>query len=319
MVASKVIGVGAYLPEKIVTNNDLAQTLETSDEWIRSRVGIAKRHIAAEGELTSHLAIKAARLALEHAQITPEAIDLVIVATTTPDYTFPATAALVQTALGIPPCAAFDVQAVCSGFIYALNTADMYIKSGQSTCALVIGAETMSRLLDWTDRSTCVLFGDGAGAFILKATDSKDTSRILGTKLYADGAFKDALYTQGGASQGHFGTLHMNGKEVFKAAVVNMAKAIDCVLADHHVKDADIDWVVPHQANQRIIEGLAERLKLPMDKVISTIAEHANTSAATIPLAFDVAVKDGRIKRGDVIVMPAMGGGFTWGATLMVY
>jgi 3-oxoacyl-[acyl-carrier-protein] synthase-3 len=317
--ASKIVGVGAYLPEKIITNDDLSKTLETSDEWIRTRVGIAQRHIAADDELTSHLATKAAKNALDHAGIHPTNIDLVIVATTSPDYVNPATATLVQAALGIPPCAAFDVQAVCSGFVYALNTADMYIRSGQSKYALVIGAETMSRLVDWNDRNTCVLFGDGAGAFVLKAVAADSPSKILGSKIYADGHFAQALCTKGPQNQGACGYLTMNGREVFKYAVVNMAKAIDAVLHERGLGYDAIDWVVPHQANQRILDSLAERLRIPSEKVISTIAHHANTSAATIPLAFHAAIQDGRIQPGHTVIMPAMGGGFTWGASLVVY
>ncbi len=319
MFASQIVGIGAYLPKKVVSNNDLTKRLDTSDEWIASRVGIKQRHIAAEMEFTSHLAIQSARKALDNAGLSPDTIDLIVVATTSPDYTFPSTATLVQAALGIPPCPAFDVQAVCSGFVYALSTVDNFIRSGQSKCALVIGAETMSRLVDWNDRSTCVLFGDGAGAFILTSVSEDTPSRILGTKLYADGAFKQALYTQGGPSQRFFGTLVMNGREVYKHAVVNMAKAIDAVLEEYRLTYSDIDWIVPHQANQRILESLAERLTLPISKVVSTIAYHANTSAATIPLAFHTAIQDGRIQKGHTIVMPAMGGGFTWGATLLVY
>lgn len=321
---SRIAGVGSYLPPRIITNEDLSKKLDTSDEWIRSRVGIHKRHIADEGVLTSHLAIEAAKRALKHAHKTPGDIDLVIVATTTPDYIFPATAPLVQSALGIKPCAAFDVQAVCSGFIYALNTAHQTLCLNNASCALVIGAETMSRLLDWSDRSTCVLFGDGAGAVVLEQCEAPSSSLtqsscVLGTVLYADGEKAHALCTQGGASQAHFGTLTMNGREVFKAAVINMEQAIHAVLDQCSVKLSDVRWVIPHQANQRILDSLGERLNLSSSQVISTIADHANTSAATIPLALDVAVHDGRIQKGDLILMPAMGGGFTWGASLVRY
>ena len=324
---SEVIGVGGYLPDTILTNNDLSPSLATSDEWIQTRVGIKQRHIAAEGEFTSHLAIKAARDAIFHAQqqhvLSQEDIDLVIVATTTPDYTFPSTATLIQHHLGLKPCTAFDVQAVCSGFLYAIHTADQFLRLGQAKCALVIGAETMSRLLDWTDRSTCVLFGDGAGAFILRAKDAKgitaQSSYILGSRLYADGSGYEALCTTGGPSQKSLGVIAMNGREVFKSAVVNMANAIEAVLTDFSWGTPYIDWVVPHQANQRILDSLAERLKLPSDKVISTIAHHANTSAATIPLAFKEGVDDGRIQKGQNIILTAMGGGFTWGATALRY
>ncbi|MBX9976962.1 MAG: ketoacyl-ACP synthase III [Alphaproteobacteria bacterium] len=318
-IASQIIGVGAYLPEKILTNDDLAKTLDTSDEWIKTRVGIQQRHIAAKDEFTSHLATKAAKNALDHAGVEAQDVDLVIVATTSPDYVNPATATLVQSALGIPPCGAFDVQAVCSGFVYALTTADMYIRSGQSKCALVIGAETMSHLVDWKDRNTCVLFGDGAGAFVLKAAPADSPSKILSSKIYADGQFAQALCTKGVQDQGAFGYLTMNGREVFKYAVVNMAKAIDAVLAENGLTYDAIDFVVPHQANQRILDSLAERLHIPSEKVISTIAHHANTSAATIPLAFHTAIQDGRIQTGHKVIMPAMGGGFTWGASLVVY
>jgi 3-oxoacyl-[acyl-carrier-protein] synthase-3 len=324
---SEIIGVGGYLPDTIVTNHDLAQRIDTTDEWIQSRVGIKQRHIAGEGELTSHLATKAASDAITHATLThdfsKDVIDLVIVATTTPDYTFPATAALVQHNLGLKPCAAFDIQAVCSGFVYALHTADQYIRLGQAKCALVIGAETMSRILDWNDRTTCVLFGDGAGAFILKARDAHECtdnhSHIYGSRLYADGSGCASLYTTGGPSQKSLGVIAMNGRDVFKAAVVNMANAIDAVLEDHQIQHHAIDWIVPHQANQRILDTLAERLKLPTDKVISTIAQHANTSAATIPLAFKEAVGDGRLQKGHQIILTSMGGGFTWGATALRY
>lgn len=318
MKASKIIGVGSFLPERIVTNDELAQALNTSDEWITTRVGIKQRHIAEPSELTSHLAISAAKNAIQDAAIDIKSIDLVVTATTTPDHTFPATAALVQSALGIPPCPAFDVQAVCSGFIYALHTADLYLRTNQAQNALVIGAETMSRLLDWSDRSTCVLFGDGAGAFVLSAVEKDSPSRIIGSKLFADGQFKEALYTKGGPSLGHMGLISMNGREVFKYAILNMAQAIDALLAEHGLTYQHIDWIVPHQANQRILDGLADRLGIPREKVLSTIALHANTSAATIPLAFDVALKDGRIQKGQTVIMPAMGGGFTWGASLVV-
>lgn len=324
---SEIIGVGGYLPDNIVTNHDLAQRLDTSDEWIQSRVGIKQRHIAAEGELTSHLATKAAFDAIAHAasmhNFSKDAIDLIIVATTTPDYTFPATAALVQHNLGIKPCAAFDIQAVCSGFVYALHTADQSIRLGHSKCALVIGAETMSRLLDWTDRTTCVLFGDGAGAFILKSREAKtgthQGSQIYGSRIYADGSGWKSLATTGGPSQKSLGVIAMNGREVFKAAVVNMANAIDAVLEDYGMHHHTLDWVVPHQANQRILDSLAERLKLPTEKVISTIAYHANTSAATIPLAFKEAIDDGRIQKEHKIILTSMGGGFTWGAMALCY
>lgn len=318
---SYIAGVGSYLPHTVLSNDDLAQKMDTSDAWIQSRVGIKKRHIAGEGEYTSHLATQAAQHAMDHAGVMPHDIDLIIVATTTPDYIFPATATLVQASLDIAPCAAFDVQAVCSGFIYALQTADQYIRGGQATCALVIGAETMSRIVDWNDRSTAVLFGDGAGAVVLRRhnDEREGASRILGTCLYADGCKAKALYTEGGVSQGQFGYLMMNGREVFKSAVTNMEQATHDVLAQCDMRLSDIDWVIPHQANQRILDALADRLGIAHDRVISTIADHANTSAATIPLALEVAVKDGRIQKGDCVVMPALGGGFTWGASLVRY
>lgn len=315
---SIVAGIGGYLPEKFLTNKDLEARLETSDEWIRSRVGIEKRHIAAEGELTSDLAVKAAKIAMNDAGVSADDIDLIIVATTTPDYIFPATAVFVQSKLGIKPCTAFDVQAVCSGFIYALNTADLYLKSGQAKCALVIGAETMSRILDWNDRGTCVLFGDGAGAFVLKAEDTQDKRGIIETRLYADGNFYEALYTHGGVSQEKFGPISMNGRLVFKYAIENMVKAIKEICANQNLDLNEIDYVIAHQANQRILEGVAEKLDLPVDKVISTIAMQANTSAATIPLSFYQAQQEEKLKKGMKIMCPAMGAGFTWGASYIV-
>ena len=316
---STIAGVGSHLPSKILTNDDLSKVMDTSDEWIFSRSGIKQRHIAAEGELTSDLAVQAAKEAMENGKINPADIDLVIVATTSPDYIFPATAAVVQDKLGIPPCAAFDVQAVCSGFVYALTTADLYIRTGRSKCALVIGAETMSRLVDWNDRATCVLFGDGAGAFVLKSVPDDYPNVIGGSKLYADGGCRGELITQGGPSQKSFGTMTMNGRAVFKAAVENMPKVSLELLDQENLTINDIDWMVPHQANQRILDGVAERLQFPKDKVISTVADHANTSAATIPLAFAKALEQGKIKRGQRILMPVMGAGFTWGAMVLVY
>jgi len=316
---STIAGVGSYLPEKCLTNDDLAKIMETSDEWISTRTGIKKRHIAADGEFTSDLAVEAAKRAMDAAGVNPADIDLVIVGTTSPDYIFPSTAAIVQDKLGIPPCAAFDVQAVCSGFVYALTTADLYIRMERSKCALVIGAETMSRLVDWNDRTTCVLFGDGAGAFVLKAAPDDCPNVIGASKLYADGSCRNALITKGGPSQKTFGTMVMDGRTVFKAAVENMPKVSLEVLAQQNLTVADVDWMVPHQANQRILDGVAERLNFPRDSVISTIADHANTSAATIPLAFSVALDQGKIKRGQRIIMPVMGAGFTWGAVELVY
>lgn len=316
---STIAGVGSYLPTKVLTNDDLSKMMDTSDEWIASRTGIRKRHIAADNELTSDLAVNAAKQAIDQAGVKPAEIDLIIVATTSPDYIFPAVAVIVQDKLGIPPCAAFDVQAVCSGYVYALTTADLYIRTGRSRCALVIGAETMSRLVDWDDRKTCVLFGDGAGVFVLRATD-EDTPNVIGSsKLYAEGGYRDALITKGGASQKSFGPMVMDGRAVFKAAVENMPKVTLEVLAQENLTIQDVDWLVPHQANQRILEAMAERLSFPLERVISTIADHANTSAATIPLAFSTALEQGKIKRGQRIVMPVMGAGFTWGAVTLVY
>jgi 3-oxoacyl-[acyl-carrier-protein] synthase-3 len=316
---SFIAGVGGYLPEKIISNDDLAKTLDTSDEWIKSRSGIEQRHIAADSQLTSDLGAMAAKDALIDAGLEAKDIDLVIVGTTTPDYIFPATAAIIQHKLGIPPCCSFDVQAVCSGFLYALMTADMYIRQGQAKNALVIGAETLSRIVDWNDRSTCVLFGDGAGAFVLKAVEDDATSYIVGTKLFADGQFREALHTEGGASLGHFGPLKMNGKEVFKHAVNNMASSIEALFQQHHLSKEDIDLLVPHQANLRIIEMLAEKLHVPLEKVITTIQKQANTSAASIPLAFNEAKQNGLLKRGMKVIAPAMGGGFTWGASYLIW
>ena len=321
VVRSHVIGCGAYLPEGILTNAELARRVDTSDEWIRSRTGIERRHIAAKGETTSDLAFKAAQAALADAGIGAEDIDLVVVATTTPDETFPSVATRIQARLGMTRGAAFDVQAVCSGFVYALAVADNFIRCGQAKTVLLIGAETMSRLMDWTDRTTCVLFGDGAGAIVLRAGEGEGNAAdrgVLNTKLYSDGRLHDLLYVDGGPSTtGTTGFLRMQGKEVFKHAVVNIADSIIASAREAGVAAADIDWFVPHQANQRILDGTARRLHLPGGRFISTIAEHGNTSAASVPLALAVAVADGRIKRGDLVLMEAMGGGLTWGAGLV--
>lgn len=320
---SKIAGCGSYLPANIVTNDDLAKQLDTSDEWIKSRSGIEKRHLAAEGEFTSHLAIKAAERALAHAGVDADDIDLVVLATSTPDNTFPATATAVQAALGISKGCAFDVQAVCSGFMYALSTADNFIRAGQSKNALVIGAETFSRIMDWEDRSTCVLFGDGAGAVVLTAfetddTDPKTQDGIIKTKLRADGKYKDILYVDGGPSSTKtVGCLRMSGKEVFKHAVTNLASIVTETLDGTGLGPEDLDWLVPHQANVRILNGTAKKLKLDDDQVVVTVDHHANTSAASIPLALDEAVQDGRIQRGDLLLLEAMGGGLTWGAGLV--
>jgi 3-oxoacyl-[acyl-carrier-protein] synthase-3 len=315
---SAVTGVGSYLPEQVVTNADLAKIVDTSDEWIVERTGIRQRHKAREDEPTSDLAVAAARRALEDAGRTAADVDLIVVATTTPDMTFPATASIVQRKLGVPVCPAFDVQAVCSGFVYALSVADGFVARGISKCALVIGAEEMTRLMDWTDRGTCVLFGDGAGAVVLEPRQgqgSKADQGLLGFALRCDGTKTDLLYVDGGpATTGSVGHLRMAGNQVFRHAVVNIAEAITAACEASGIEIADVDWFVPHQANQRIIRGVGERLGLDEKKVVSTVAEHANTSAASIPLALDAAIKDGRIKRGDMVLIEAMGGGLTWGA-----
>ena len=318
---SVVLGCGSYLPERIVSNAELASRLETSDDWIAQRTGIRQRHIAADGEFTSHLATKAAARALEAAGVPANSVDLIVLATATPDETFPATAARVQAELGVGGGIAFDVQAVCTGFVYALAVADNFLKVGQSQRALVIGAETFSRILDWTDRGTCVLFGDGAGAVVLDAQPGKGTTGdrgILSTHLYSDGRHHDALYVDGGPSTtGKAGHLRMQGKEVFRHAVVRLAEAVDAALAANDLKGSDVDWLVPHQANRRIIDAMAQRLGLPEEKVVITIDRHANTSAASIPLALAEASRDGRLKQGQLVLTEAMGGGFTWGSALL--
>ncbi|MCA0302162.1 MAG: ketoacyl-ACP synthase III [Proteobacteria bacterium] len=318
---SVVQGCGAYLPERLVTNEELARTVETSDEWIQQRTGIRQRHIAAEGEFTSHLATRAADRALAHAGIAASDVDLVVLATATPDETFPATATRVQAALGMTKGAAFDLQAVCAGFVYGLSVADSLLKSGMASTALVIGAETFSRILDWEDRGTCVLFGDGAGAVVLRAEQGQGTAAdrgILANALHSDGQLHDILYVDGGPSSTRTtGFLRMEGKEVFKHAVVNMAAVVGEVLGKAGLTAADIDWLVPHQANRRIIDGTGRKLGLPPEKVVVTVDKHANTSAASIPLALDTAVKDGRIKRGDLCLLEGIGGGMAWGASLL--
>lgn len=312
--------VGAYLPERIVTNDDLARDLDTSDAWIRERTGIGQRHIAAEGELTSDLATRAAERALARAGIAPEAVDLIIVATSTPDHTFPAAATAVQRKLGVPPGIAFDLQAVCAGFAYALATADNFIKVGQAETALVIGAETFSRILDWSDRSTCVLFGDGAGAVVLSAGETAGNAQdqgILATNLAADGRHYAHLQVDGGpSSTGTVGHLRMNGREVFRQAVIQLSATAERVLADAGLTIADVDWLIPHQANRRIIDAVGKRLAIPAAKVVVTVEDHANTSAASIPLALAQLQASGRLERGDLLLMNAMGGGFAWGAAL---
>jgi 3-oxoacyl-[acyl-carrier-protein] synthase-3 len=318
MLRSVILGCGAYLPQRTVTNADLSQFVDTSDEWIRQRTGICERHIAAEGEKTSDLAIVAARRALEMAGLSGNDIDLLVVATTTPDQTFPATAVRVQRALEMWGGAAFDIQAVCSGFVFALATADNFIRSGQAKRALVIGAETFSRLLDWEDRGTCVLFGDGAGAVVVEPVAGKGTTDdkgLLGFALRCDGTKTDLLHVDGGVSTtGDIGHLRMQGNHVFRHAVVNIAEAVEAAALAAGVDVKSVDWFVPHQANQRILKGVADRLGIDEARVISTVAEHANTSAASIPLALAQGIDDGRIKVGDLILMEAMGGGLTWGA-----
>jgi len=318
---SIIRGVGGYLPEKVLTNADLAKMVDTSDEWIVQRVGIRERHIAAEGEMTSDLAVHAARAAMAQAGVGPQDIDLIVVATTTPDYTFPAAAALVQMKLGIHHGAAFDIQAVCSGFVYAVAVVDSYLKNGLARRALVIGAETFSRLLDWTDRSTCVLFGDGAGAAVMERVeiaDGEPDRGVIASALRSDGHHWDKLYVDGGpSSTGIAGHVKMQGPEVFRHAVGKITDVVESALEQAGVTVDDLDWFVPHQANKRIIDGAGVKLGLPPEKVIVTVDRHANTSAASVPLALSVATADGRIKRGDLVMLEAMGGGFTWGASLI--
>ncbi|HVU20030.1 MAG TPA: beta-ketoacyl-ACP synthase III [Rhizomicrobium sp.] len=321
MIRSQIIGCGAYLPDNIVTNEELSKRVDTSDEWIRERTGIRERRIAREGEMTSHLAVEASRRALLDAAIDANELDLIVCATTTPDETFPAVATVIQSRLGMVGGAAFDVQAVCSGFIYGLAVADNFIKAGQAKTVLLVGAETMSRLLDWTDRTTCVLFGDGAGAVVLQAHEGEGTSvdrGVLNTTLYSDGRLHDLLYVDGGPSSTQTtGRLRMRGKEVFRHAVTNLAAAIEDSAAKAGVKVSEIDWFVPHQANQRILDGTAKKLGVSPAKMVSTVAVHGNTSSASVPLAAMTAIEDGRIKRGDLVLLEAMGGGFTWGAALV--
>jgi len=319
VIRSVLKGTGSALPRRLVTNDELASMLDTSDEWIRERTGITGRYIAGEGESTATLATDAARAALADAGIAIDEVDLIVLATATPDQTFPATATKVQHLLGGKGFPAFDVGAVCSGFLYALATADSMLRTGMARCALVIGAETFSRIVDWEDRATCVLFGDGAGAFVLRAEEvDQDGPGVLATRLHAEGAHGELLYVDGGPSTtGQVGKLRMKGREVFRHAVVNLAEVLQEVLGQVDIAAQSIDWIVPHQANLRILEATARKLDLPFEKVVVTLDRHANTSAASVPLAFDVAAKDGRIRPGHLVMLEAMGGGFTWGASLL--
>jgi len=321
VMRSAVTGVGGYLPDRVVTNDDLAKFVDTSDEWIVERTGIRQRHQARDDEPVSDLAVAAARRALEAAGRKPEDVDLIVVATTTADLTFPAVATIVQRKLGCPVGVAFDIQAVCSGFVYALSVADGFVARDRSKCALVIGAETMTRLMDWTDRGTCVLFGDGAGAVVMEPVAGEGTTEdrgLLGFALRADGTKQELLFVDGGPStNGQVGKLRMQGNQVFRHAVVNISEAITAAAEDAGIDVASVDWFVPHQANLRILQGVAKRVGIDEDKVITTLDKHANTSAASIPLALDQGVRDGRIKPGDLLLLEAMGGGLTWGACVL--
>ena len=319
---SRIIGTGRYLPENVVTNDDLAKRMDTSDEWIRERTGIHQSHVASEGETTLDLCEKAARNALDMAGLQPEDIDMIVVGTTTPDQVFPNMGVLLQDRLGIHGCMAMGLEAACTGFIYALGIADKFVRDGTVKRALVLGAETLSRIIDWEDRTTCVLFGDGAGAVIIEGSEEPG---IVSTHLHADGKYKDLLYFPSGVSKG-FNELkggkdfvQMKGNEVFKVAVTTLGRIVTETLEANDMQPEEIDWLVPHQANIRIIEGTAKKLKMPMDRVIVTVDQHGNTSAASVPMALDVAVRDGRIKRGDTILLEAFGGGFTWGSALIKY
>jgi len=317
---SRIVGTGKYLPERVLTNFDLEKMVETSDEWIRSRTGIERRHIASDEQATSDLAVEAARAAIEDAGVEPDAIDLIIVGTTTPDLIFPNVGCLVQQQLGIPAVPAFSIEAACSGFIYALSVADQFVRNGQCRQPLVIGAETMSRIVDWTDRETCVLFGDGAGAVVLEAAEEPG---IIYSKIRADGRYKDLLYASRGVSappkDAGESLLRMKGNEVFRVAVKTLEAIVDEVVEANGLKKGEIDWLIPHQANIRIIKATAKRLQLPMERVVLTVQEHGNTSAASVPMALDTAIRDGRVKRGDLLLLEAFGGGFTWGASLIRY
>jgi 3-oxoacyl-[acyl-carrier-protein] synthase-3 len=322
LIYARITGTGGYLPDKVLTNKDLEKIVDTTDQWIRERTGICKRHIAADGQNTVDLAEHAARRALEAAGRDAQDVDLIIVATTTADRVFPSTACLLQKRLDRHGCAAFDVQAVCTGFVYALSVAEKFIRTGSAKCALVVGAETLSRVLDWTDRSTCVLFGDGAGAVVLEASEE---TGIMSTHLHADGSYENLLMVRGGVSQGYDslkdgnGYVVMKGNEVFKVAVNTLGRIVDETLETNNLEKSDIDWLIPHQANIRIIQATAKKLKMSMDHVVVTVDEHGNTSSASVPLALDVAVRDGRIKRGETLLMEAFGGGFTWGSILLKY
>jgi len=322
MTYSRIVGTGSYLPVKILTNVDLEKMVDTTDQWIVERTGIRERRVSSPEETSSMMGVEAARQALAMATISQKDVDLIIVATTTPDLVFPATACLIQERLGIHGCPAFDVQAVCTGFVYALSIADKFIRTGGARCALVIGTETFTRILDWTDRGTCVLFGDGAGAVVLTAADEPG---ILSSHLHADGQYQPLLCVPAGVSKGYDKMIagqayvHMAGAEVFKLAVTVLSQVVDEALAANGMQRTDIDWLVPHQANIRIVTATAKKLGMPMDKVIVTLDRHGNTSAASIPLAFDEAVRDGRIKRGDMVLMEGVGGGFTWGSALLKF
>jgi 3-oxoacyl-[acyl-carrier-protein] synthase-3 len=319
---SRIIGTGRYLPERVLTNADLEKIVDTTDEWIKTRTGIERRHIVAEGETTCDMAEQAVRRAMEAAGVGPEDIDLIVVGTTTPDQIFPNVGCLLQARLGIHGCTAFSLEAACTGFIYALGVADKFIRCGDARTAVVVGAETISRMTDWTDRSTCVLFGDGAGAVVIQASDEPG---IVSTHLHADGKYKDLLYFPYGVSkkQDEFldgkGAIRMRGNEVFKVAVSTLGRIVDETLEANGLEKKDIDWLIPHQANMRIIQATARKLEMPMERVIVTVHEHGNSSAASVPMALDVAVRDGRIKRGDRLLLEAFGGGFTWGSALVQY
>ena len=318
MIYSRILGTGGYLPERVVTNAELETIVDTTDAWIRERSGIEQRHLVRDGETCSDLAERASRLALEAAGISAQDLDLIVVATTTPDQYFPSTACILQRRLDVHGCPAFDVQAVCAGFVYALSVADKFVRTGSARPALVVGSETFSRILNWEDRSTCVLFGDGAGAVVLGAADSPG---ILSTHLHADGAYKEMLEIPGGIGNGDYANnrVTMKGNEVFRFAVTNLSKIVDETLKANGLTKEDIDWLIPHQANLRIIQATARKLQLPMDRVVVTVGDHANTSAASVPLALDRAVRDGRVQRGQLLLMEAIGGGFTWGSALVRY